>query len=71
MAIEQLVKEHVQNAKLVQNVGTDIVFCLPDFSSDGDRQRESFPALFDALDAKLETLGLDSYGVSDTTLEEV
>lgn len=69
--IEHILKTHVPNAKVVQDVGTDIVFCLPEFDSDGNRQRENFPALFDELDAKLEDLGLDSYGVSDTTLEEV
>ena len=56
---------------MVQNVGSDVVFCLPEFDAAGLRQREKFPHLFDELDLNMEQLGVDSYGVSDTTLEEV
>ena len=56
---------------MVQNVGSDVVFCLPEFDAAGLRQREKFPSLFDELDLNMEQLGVDSYGVSDTTLEEV
>ncbi len=56
---------------MVQNVGSDVVFCLPEFDNAGLRQRDKFPLLFDELDFNMEQLGVDSYGVSDTTLEEV
>ena len=69
--ITRVVEEHIPNGKMVQDVGSDLVFCLPEFDEGGTRQREKFPALFDELDAKTNELGLDSYGVSDTTLEEV
>lgn len=69
--IVSVVKEHIGNGKMVQDVGSDVVFCLPEFNEEGARQRDKFPALFDELDAKMDVLGLDSYGVSDTTLEEV
>lgn len=69
--IASVVKEHISNGKMVQDVGSDVVFCLPEFDEEGARQRDKFPALFDELDAKMDALGLDSYGVSDTTLEEV
>ena len=32
---------------------------------------EQFPMLFDTLDTQKEKLGIDSYGVGITTLEEV
>lgn len=56
---------------MVENVGSDVVFCLPEFDGSGLRQRDKFPILFDDLDSNMEQLGVDSYGVSDTTLEEV
>jgi hypothetical protein len=70
-AIVNVVKQNIPNASIVENVGSDIVFCLPEFNETGVRQREKFPLLFDELDSKMEELGVDSYGVSDTTLEEV
>ncbi len=69
--ITNLVKRHIPNGKMVENVGSDVVFCLPEFDGSGLRQRDKFPILFDDLDSNMEQLGVDSYGVSDTTLEEV
>ena len=46
-------------------VGTEIAFQLPFSSSD------RFQGLFDHLDANLDELGIRSYGMSVTTLEEV
>ena len=69
--ISRVVKEHIPNGKMVLDVGSDVTFCLPEFDEGGTRQRENFPSLFDELDSKMDELGLDSYGVADTTLEEV
>ncbi|TMW68214.1 hypothetical protein Poli38472_007886 [Pythium oligandrum] len=55
----------VPRAKVLSNVGAEIAFQLPlDCSSE-------FPLLFEALDDQLETLGVLSYGISVTTMEEV
>jgi hypothetical protein len=69
--IVNVVKQHIPNVNIVENVGSDIVFCLPEFDEAGIRQRDKFPILFDELDLKLEELRVDSYGINDTTLEEV
>lgn len=69
--IVNVVKQHIPNGSIVENVGSDIVFCLPEFDEAGVRQRDKFPILFDELDSNMEQLRVDSYGVSDTTLEEV
>ena len=69
--IVNMVKRYIPNGNIVENVGSDIVFCLPEFDETGVRQRDKFPLLFDELDLKMEQLRVDSYGVSDTTLEEV
>lgn len=69
--IDSLIKEHVANAVLVQKIGMDIIYCLPASTDDGSSQTKKFPVLFDELDSKMNRLGIDSYGVSDTTLEEV
>jgi hypothetical protein len=52
-------------------VGSDVVVCLPEFNEQGNSQRSNFPSLFQELESSMQQLGLDSYGVSDTTLEEV
>ena len=69
--IEAIVKRHIPNAMTEHNVGSDFVFCLPDLDEHGQLQRAKFARLFDELDADMRRYGFTSYGVSDTTLEEV
>ena len=54
-------------SKLVENIGTEITFQLPE---EGARSG-AFEQLFNDLDRNLQRLGISSYGISDTTLEEV
>ena len=60
-----LVTSIVPNANLLTNVGTEMTFELP-FTSSSD-----FPRLFKAIDEHDDELGIRSYGMSVTTLEEV
>nr|QST14975.1 ABCA1-1 protein [Diaphanosoma celebensis] len=70
-AIEAIVQRHIPNAIAEHNVGSDFVFCLPELDEQGQLQRQNFARLFDDLDANIERFGFSSYGVSDTTLEEI
>ena len=64
-ALIGLVKEHVPEALVVSNVGTECAFKLP-LSSAGD-----FAGCFCAFDAHKETLGIEQYGCCVTSMEEV
>ncbi|KAG6615637.1 ABC transporter A family member 1 [Phytophthora cinnamomi] len=64
-AVSAFVTSYVPSAQLLSNVGSEIAFQLPLHSS------ASFASMFAAMDLQLQTLGLLSYGVSVTTLEEV
>lgn len=55
-------------ASVVEHVGTDITFNIP---KDLSRQMIPVYEIFRHLDQFSEQLGIASYGVSDTTLEEV
>uniref|UniRef100_A0AAQ4QFF7 P-type phospholipid transporter n=1 Tax=Gasterosteus aculeatus aculeatus TaxID=481459 RepID=A0AAQ4QFF7_GASAC len=58
---------HVHEARLVEDVGHEITYILPYQSAkDG-----AFVELFHELDDRLTDLGISSYGISDTTLEEI
>lgn len=63
-AMSRVIVDRVQ-AILLTDVGTEMTWQLP-FSAS-----EAFPSLFQYLDDNLDQLGLQSYGVSVTTLEEV
>ena len=63
--LESLVRKHVSDAKLLTDVGAELTFQLP-FSSS-----HLFEKLFQAVDDDQDGLGVESYGVSVTTLEEV
>uniref|UniRef100_A0A3Q3BQ74 P-type phospholipid transporter n=1 Tax=Kryptolebias marmoratus TaxID=37003 RepID=A0A3Q3BQ74_KRYMA len=59
--------KHVPEARLVEDLGHELTYILPYQSAkDG-----AFVELFHELDDRLTDLGISSYGISDTTLEEI
>lgn len=66
-AISNLINKHVPDARLVEDIGHELTYVLPyEAAKEG-----SFVELFHEIDDRLFDLGISSYGVSDTTLEEV
>lgn len=62
-----MIFKHVSEARLVEDLGHELTYILPYQSAkDG-----AFVELFHELDDRLTDLGISSYGISDTTLEEV
>ena len=55
---------------MVEEIGSDIVFILPTDDSK-DIAMKQFEQLFNELDQNLKKLRISTYGLSDTTLEEV
>ena len=65
--VTSFVKSYVPSAQLVENIGSELTYVLP-----AEMAREGrFQDLFEELDKNLDKLHIGSYGVSDTTLEEV
>ncbi|KAI4890960.1 hypothetical protein NFI96_031544, partial [Prochilodus magdalenae] len=65
--VSNLVRRHVPEAEFLEAIGQELVYILPyTGSKDG-----SFASLFKELDLEKERLGISSYGISDTTLEEI
>uniref|UniRef100_A0A8C8E3S8 ABC transporter domain-containing protein n=1 Tax=Oryzias sinensis TaxID=183150 RepID=A0A8C8E3S8_9TELE len=65
--VTQFVRRHVPEAVFLESIGKEITFILP-----YARARDgTFATLFQELDQVMDKLGLTSYGVSDTTLEEI
>lgn len=65
--VSALILRHIPAARLVEDLGHELTYILP-YSAAKDG---AFVDLFKDLDLKLPDLGISSYGVSDTTLEEV
>lgn len=65
--ISNVIFKHVPSARLVEDLGHEITYVLPyKAAKDG-----AFVELFHEIDDRLIDLGISSYGISDTTLEEV
>ncbi|XP_075906360.1 phospholipid-transporting ATPase ABCA1-like [Nelusetta ayraudi] len=65
--ISSVIFGHVAEARLVEDLGHELTYVLPYQSAkDG-----AFVELFHELDDRLSDLGISSYGISDTTLEEI
>jgi len=63
--LRNFVKKVIPECTLLDDVGSEVVLLLP-YST-----VQHFPALFLALDTNLKDLNITSYGISDTTLEDV
>ena len=63
--IESLVNSFIPSAKKVTDIGMELSFILP------LTEACVFPDLFDEIEDNKETLGIASFGISITTMEEV
>lgn len=61
------IREHVQSAYLVSDTKRELHYILPI----NELRKGSFEKLFNALESNLSNLGITSYGIKNTTLEEV
>uniref|UniRef100_A0A7N9AQ11 P-type phospholipid transporter n=1 Tax=Mastacembelus armatus TaxID=205130 RepID=A0A7N9AQ11_9TELE len=66
-ALDLLVRRHVPEAVFLESIGQEITYILPY----GGAKDGTFALLFQELDLAMADLGLTSYGISDTTLEEI
>lgn len=64
-AVTALLRHYVADVKIEHDIGTELSYQLTDHKS------SVFPAMLDDLERNLTKLGLESYGISMSTLEEV
>ncbi|KAK2865759.1 hypothetical protein Q7C36_001815 [Tachysurus vachellii] len=65
--VTSVIRLHIPEAEFLEVIGQELVYVLPYAGSkDG-----SFASLFKELDLEKERLGISSYGISDTSLEEI
>lgn len=65
--ISNVIFKHVPTARLVEDLGHEITYVLPYESA----KAGAFVELFHEIDDRLTDLSISSYGISDTTLEEI
>ena len=68
--LTKFIQKYIPNARLVEEIGSDIVFILP-IEGSKEHSMKLFENLFKDLDQNLKKLKISTYGLSDTTLEEV
>ncbi|XP_062920691.1 retinal-specific phospholipid-transporting ATPase ABCA4 [Mobula hypostoma] len=65
--LTKLIQHHVPEAQLIENVGQELYYLLPS----KDIKHRAYASLFREIEETLQDLGLSSFGVSDTSLEEI
>uniref|UniRef100_A0A665X079 ATP-binding cassette, sub-family A (ABC1), member 4b n=1 Tax=Echeneis naucrates TaxID=173247 RepID=A0A665X079_ECHNA len=65
--ITGLIHHHVPEAKLIETIGQELTYLLP---NKGFKHR-AYASLFRELEETLADIGLSSFGISDTSLEEI
>ncbi|KAM4557505.1 retinal-specific phospholipid-transporting ATPase ABCA4-like [Fundulus diaphanus] len=66
-SITSLIHHHVPDAKLIESIGQELTYLLP---NKGFKHR-AYASLFRELEETLADMGLSSFGISDTSLEEI
>ncbi|OXB73735.1 UNVERIFIED_CONTAM: hypothetical protein H355_007406 [Colinus virginianus] len=66
-AISNLITKHVPEARLVEDIGHELTYVLPYKAA----KEGAFVEMFHEIDDRLSDLGISSYGISETTLEEI
>uniref|UniRef100_A0A672JQI2 P-type phospholipid transporter n=1 Tax=Salarias fasciatus TaxID=181472 RepID=A0A672JQI2_SALFA len=66
-SITGLIHHHVPEAKLIETIGQELTYLLP---NKGFKHR-AYASLFRELEDTLTDMGLSSFGISDTSLEEI
>ncbi|OCT63756.1 hypothetical protein XELAEV_18044852mg [Xenopus laevis] len=67
-AVTDLIKSHISEAHLKEDVGGELVYILPPFNAEISG---AYLSLLQALDSRMNDLHIGCYGISDTTIEEV
>ncbi|XP_018414710.1 PREDICTED: retinal-specific ATP-binding cassette transporter [Nanorana parkeri] len=65
--LTELIHHHVPEAKLIESIGQELIFLLPS----KDFNYRAYASLFRELEETIGELGLSSFGISDTPLEEI
>ncbi|XP_028288502.1 retinal-specific phospholipid-transporting ATPase ABCA4a [Parambassis ranga] len=65
--ITSLIHHHVPQARLIEAIGQELTYLLPNRNF----QPRAYASLFRELEETLVDIGLSSFGVSDTSLEEI
>ena len=64
-SIRRIIEKIIPTAMFNQDVGTEIKYILP------SSHRNKYSELFEELEDRNEELGIATYGVSSTTMEEI
>ncbi|OWK12873.1 ABCA12, partial [Cervus elaphus hippelaphus] len=67
-AVTAMIQSHLPDAYLKEDIGGELVYVLPPFST---KVSGAYLSLLRALDRGLGDLNIGCYGISDTTVEEV
>ncbi|XP_008589246.1 PREDICTED: ATP-binding cassette sub-family A member 12 [Galeopterus variegatus] len=68
MAVTAMIRSHLPDAYLKEDIGGELVYVLPPFSTEVSG---AYLSLLRALDSGMGDLNIGCYGISDTTVEEV
>ncbi|XP_010614324.1 ATP-binding cassette sub-family A member 12 isoform X1 [Fukomys damarensis] len=68
MAVTAMIRSHLPEACLKEDIGGELVYVLPPFST---KVSGAYLSLLRALDQGMGDLNIGCYGISDTTVEEV
>ncbi|XP_059473610.1 ATP-binding cassette sub-family A member 7-like isoform X2 [Neocloeon triangulifer] len=69
--ITETVKMSIPSAELLEAVGQELVYSLPFTMAQRQGALPTLQSLLDILDKQGESVGINSYGISDTSLEEI
>nr|QUF59424.1 ATP-binding cassette transporter Abca1-like2 [Brachionus angularis] len=65
--LEEFLKSKIKNCILIENNCTETTFSIPN----DPNEMKNYPEVFNYIEENMEKLGIESVGISDTSLEEI
>lgn len=70
-SVDSVIQKYLPDARVKSEINTEIIYALESEDKTKETNKDVFPDLFDDLDANKSELGIGSYGISVTTMEDV
>ncbi|CAG2172273.1 unnamed protein product, partial [Oppiella nova] len=70
-AVDEILKRHLPDSRLQSEINTEVIYSLESENTSKQTDKNVFPKLFDELESRKQEIGIQSFGITVTTMEDV
>ncbi|CAG2169599.1 unnamed protein product [Oppiella nova] len=70
-AVDEILKRHLPDSRLQSEINTEVIYSLESEDTSKQTDKNVFPKLFDELESRKQEIGIQSFGITVITMEDV